>query len=270
MLIPPCSMVSKILRAKHKYHDQVVREPSPVDRAQSKISKPLEQLEESAPWSSWSEITEAASSAMKVPGSLASSNRQRHESQGNAVDNKGHSMLKTAAWTTDCSGMSTPEFARSMWDVWQDELYDSTLQLFPAPRDVFSQDRTISPPMSSPLLPARATSDRRETSSPKPEQDFWTGRRQSHRPSSVQSYGSSRNSSLHGSPAIDPSYQSPVFSPEDQKHGTPEASNSPRGLLPAPIDWTVTQSRDQVSKRFSFDCEICGEVVKASRRLDWQ
>ena len=69
---------------------------------------------------------------------------------------------------------------------------------------------------------------------------------------------------------MDPSYQSPAFSTEDQKHGSTEAGNSPRGLFPAPVDWTNTQSRDQVSKTFSFDCEICGEVVKVSRRLDWQ
>ena len=69
---------------------------------------------------------------------------------------------------------------------------------------------------------------------------------------------------------MDPSYQSPAFSTEDQKHGSTEAGNSPRGLFPAPVDWRATQSRDEVSKTFSFDCEICGEVVKASRRLDWQ
>ena len=58
-------MVSKILRSKHNYLDQDTgREPPTVDRAQSKISKPLEQLDESAPWSSWSEIAAAGSYAM--------------------------------------------------------------------------------------------------------------------------------------------------------------------------------------------------------------
>ena len=241
-LIRPCSSVSEILDAPHRLSELFVgREPPPVDGAQSKVLKPLEQLDKSAPWSSWPEITEAALYAMKLPESPAPSNR--YESHGNAVDKKVHSTLGTAACV---AGMLKPDL------------------------NIFSQDRCVSPPMSSPPLPTQAPPDRRETSSPKPEQDFWTGRRQSHRPSSVQSYGSSRNSSLHGSPAMDPSYQSPVFFTENQKHGSPEAGNSPRGLLPAPIDWMATQSRDPVSKRFSFNCEICGEVVKASRKRDWQ
>ena len=69
---------------------------------------------------------------------------------------------------------------------------------------------------------------------------------------------------------MDPSYQNPDFTQEDQKLGSTEADNSSRGLFPAPIDWTATQSGDQVSKGISFECEICGEVVWASRRLDWQ
>ena len=58
-------MVSKILRSKHKYLNQdIAREPPNVDTPHSKISKPLEQLDESAPWSSWSEIIAAGSYAM--------------------------------------------------------------------------------------------------------------------------------------------------------------------------------------------------------------
>lgn len=119
---------------------------------------------------------------------------------------------------------------------------------------------------------ARLPSLDHEASSPSPkrEQDFWTGRRQSHRPSSVQSHGSSRNSSLYGSQEMDSSYQSPVFPTEEQSHGSSETGNSPRGLFPAPISWMAPQSNDQASNTFSFDCEICGNVVKAGRRLDWQ
>ena len=70
---------------------------------------------------------------------------------------------------------------------------------------------------------------------------------------------------------MDPSYQNPDFSKKKKKLlGSTEADNSSRGLFPAPIDWTATQSGDQVSKGISFECEICGEVVKTSRRLDWQ
>ena len=229
-LIPPSSTVSRILQAKHIYLD--FREP---------------QLDESAPWSSWAEITVAAK---RVPRSPPPSN----------VDIKTpNSPLPAASWT---SYDSVGNF--------QDWSYEAAIQRLREPQYVFSQDRCVSPPMSSPPLPAQNPPDRSEMSSPEPEPHFWTGLLQSSRPSSVKSYGSSRNSSLHGSPAMDASYQSPIFSIENEKHGSAEAGKSPRGLLPAPIDWTATQSRNTVNKEFSFDCEICGEFLKASRRRDWQ
>ena len=145
-------MVSKILRSKHKYLDQDTgREPPTVDRAQSKISKPLEQLDESAPWSSWSEITAAGSYALEVPRSPASTKKQMHESQSNAVEKNVHSMQTTAAWPADCSGMSIPKLDRTMSDVYQDELYNPVLPLARTPQDAFFQDLSISPPMSSPF-----------------------------------------------------------------------------------------------------------------------
>ena len=231
MLIAPRSTVSKILHSKHKYLGQDLGRELPHDgKSQSKISKPLEPASRNKPS------------------------------------------------TMDFSQMSKPDIDLFTSDVPQDELYNPDFQLAQASQYVALQDRFIPPvpPFQSPPSfverdEIQANPDNYgfsnlppysgEASSPKPEQDFWTGRRQSHRPSSVQSYGSSRNSSLHGSPAMDPSYQSPVFSTEDPRHGSIEAGNSPRGLFPAPIDWTTTQACDQVRKIFSFDCEICGEVV---------
>ena len=164
MLIPLCSMVSKILRSKHKYLEQDVGgEPPTVDRAQSKISKPLEELDESAPWSSWSENTAAGSYTMKVPRSPASSNKQRHGSQSNAVDKNVHSMQTSAAWTADCSGMSVPKLDRTMSDVYQDELYNPVLPLARTPQSSFSQNRSMLPPMSSSFVPAHVPSPPRKS-----------------------------------------------------------------------------------------------------------
>ena len=129
------------------------------------------------------------------------------------------------------------------------------------PRVSAPENRTPSPPIH-----------RREGPSLELEQDFWTGRRSSHRPSSVRSYSSSRNSSLHGSSAMDPSYQEapPFISSDNERHGSVDTDKSPRGLFPAPVDWVSTQSPSRESKEFSFDCEICGETIKVNRRLEWQ
>lgn len=104
----------------------------------------------------------------------------------------------------------------------------------------------------------------------KPEKDFWTARRPSRRSSSVRSYSSSRNSSLHGSPMMDSSYQSPVFPTVSLEREHADAPDQSRGLFPAPIDWGLPQSLDYKRKKFSFDCEICGELVRVNRRREWQ
>lgn len=98
-------------------------------------------------------------------------------------------------------------------------------------------------------------------------EDFWTARRSSHRPSSVHSYSSSRNSSLRGSETMDSTYQRPEFFKDHNEHQSPNVSGSKRGLFPAPIDWSPL---DNIKKKFSFDCEICGELVILNRRRDWQ
>ena len=125
MLIALRSTVSKILRSKHKYLGQDLgREPPHDDKSQSKISKPLERLDESVPWSSWSEITAAGSYAMEHLGSPASSNKPM---------------------TIDFSRMSIPDIDPFTSDVLQDELYNPDFQLAQASQSFTPQDRFISP-----------------------------------------------------------------------------------------------------------------------------
>ena len=222
MLIP-YSTVSKVLRRKDQHLARDVSpEPPRFDRRQSKASNQIEEglrnLDESAPWSSWSKITAAGRNAMMIPDPPTSSRKPMQANQTSKVEHNLCFMQMGSALMRDVSQM--------------------------------------------PVLPVFNPS---QESSPTLEKDFWTGRRQSHRSSSVQSYGSSRNSSLHGSRENDRSYQSPVFSDQFSEEG-----KSPRRLVPAPIDWKTMQSNNRAGKEFSFDCEICGETVKASRRLMWQ
>lgn len=99
------------------------------------------------------------------------------------------------------------------------------------------------------------------------QQDFWTARRSSHRPSSVHSYSSSRNSSLRGSETMDSTYQRPEFREDHNEHKSPNEGNSKRGLFPAPIDWSPNKD---IRNKYMFTCEICGELVRVNRRRDWQ
>ena len=94
---------------------------------------------------------DSASPPSTVPGSPGSSNKQRHGSQSNAVDENVHSMQTSAAWMADCSGMSVPKLDRTMSGVYQDELYNPVLPLARAPQYAFSQDRSASPPIPSPF-----------------------------------------------------------------------------------------------------------------------
>ena len=90
--------------------------------------------------------------------SPASSNKQRHGGQSNAVDENVHSMRTSAAWMADCSGMSVPKLDRTVLDVYQDELYNPVIPLAGTPQYAFFQDRSTSPPMSSPFVPAHVPS----------------------------------------------------------------------------------------------------------------
>ncbi|KAL8837526.1 MAG: hypothetical protein Q9170_002485 [Blastenia crenularia] len=85
---------------------------------------------------------------------------------------------------------------------------------------------------------------------------FWNGGPPSRRPSSpasVNSRSSSMNSLLRGSSKLDPREQD-----DDISRFSP---SSPRGLPPPPVD---------LNKQTIFDCDLCGELVQAKRRLEWQ
>ena len=101
------------------------------------------------------------------------------------------------------------------------------------------------------------------------ESDFWTGQQSSRRTSSVKSYSSSVNSSLHGSEEMDTDYQSaPAFSKDSQSLANAKPSlPSRRKLIPQPPSAKATRP---IAKRLSFSCEICNRTVRVRRRRDWQ
>ena len=99
------------------------------------------------------------------------------------------------------------------------------------------------------------------------QQNFWTAGRPSHRASSVHSDSSSKNSSLRGMDVMDSSYQRQNVAENHRERSFSAASSPNRGLFPAPIMWT---SVDHGRKTSMFNCEICGALVRADRRRDWQ
>ncbi|KAL8951486.1 MAG: hypothetical protein Q9222_002540 [Ikaeria aurantiellina] len=85
---------------------------------------------------------------------------------------------------------------------------------------------------------------------------FWNGGPPSRRPSSIASLhsrSSSMNSTLRGSSERDPH--------EEDSSVLMHPSDSPRGLPQPPVD---------LSKRKTFDCDICGERIQVRRRRQWQ
>lgn len=80
------------------------------------------------------------------------------------------------------------------------------------------------------------------------------------RRASVDSCSSSRNSSLHGYPEHDPREQDPVFLDSDDRVFS-DYGHTPPGLPPPPVD---------LSKRALFGCDICGDLIQADRRKEWQ
>ena len=93
-----------------------------------------------------------------------------------------------------------------------------------------------------------------------PVVDFWTGGSQSSRPASAHSRSSSMNSSLHGRPAFDPQEQNPSF---ECAYPAPTAYKTPGSptLPPPPVE---------LGKVTTFNCDICGQIIQAKRRLEWQ
>ena len=128
-------------------------------------------------------------------------------------------------------------------------------------------------PSQPPLQPYLPDSNNLTVASGPPnidsDQDFWAARRPSHRPSSAGSCSSSSwNDSLHGSPKLDTTYQSPTFS-DDFSENLSGANNRTRGLPTAPINWSPRNS-NKCQGKVSFDCEICGDTINVKRKRDWQ
>ena len=90
--------------------------------------------------------------------------------------------------------------------------------------------------------------------------DFWTGGDQSWRPASAHSRSSSMNSSLHGRPAFDPQEQNPTF---ESTHSTTTAYKT----LGSPA---LPHPPVELGKATTFNCDICGQIIQAKHRLEWQ
>lgn len=133
----------------------------------------------------------------------------------------------------------------------------------PAQRDAASPPRPPSFGNGRPS-PTRLDPVRQGTPlpTPPPSSDFWTGGNPCRRPASVQSRSSSMNSSLHGRPKFDPQEQNPTFTGNNPAQTACDSPRSPDNYLPPPPV--------ELGKVLTFDCDICGQNIKAKRRLDWQ
>ncbi len=116
----------------------------------------------------------------------------------------------------------------------------------------------------SDLIEARPREFAKDRYSPNmsPSSDFWTGRSSSHRPSSIRSCSSSRNSSLRGdNPAFDLQEQEPAFVANRSRSSSFDFDHISPGLPPPPTE---------IGKKLSFECDICGNTVHVKRRQTWQ
>lgn len=93
------------------------------------------------------------------------------------------------------------------------------------------------------------------------QSDFWTGGSQSYRPPSTRSRSSSMNSSLHGSSQFDPGEQNPEFFCKVVGSSSVSISNVHTGLPAPPV---------KLGKQLTFECDICGNMVKVKKRREWQ
>ncbi|KAL8714822.1 MAG: hypothetical protein Q9220_001335 [cf. Caloplaca sp. 1 TL-2023] len=96
---------------------------------------------------------------------------------------------------------------------------------------------------------------------PKAEGAFWTGTGRCRRPSSAHSSFSSRNSSLRDVPHYDPLEQQPYL-PRKQSECSSHEAFPVRPSLPPPPK--------EAGECSPFECDICGEIITISRKLDWQ
>ena len=126
-------------------------------------------------------------------------------------------------------------------------------------RDGLPLDQAPSPSSALSPVPVPATKPPPlvDDCKPPPPVDFWTRGSQNSRSASVHSRSSSMNSSLHGRPAFDPQEQDPTFA--SYCFATRTRKTGP--LPPAPVE---------LGKVTAFSCDICGDMIKVKRRLEWQ
>ena len=92
------------------------------------------------------------------------------------------------------------------------------------------------------------------------ETDFWTGART--RPRALSRH-SSRNSSLRDTPLLsaDPFEQSLVF---------PAQKSECSSCEPYPVRPSLPPPPKGIKGNVAFECELCGDTIKISPRLQWQ
>ena len=92
------------------------------------------------------------------------------------------------------------------------------------------------------------------------EPSFWSGRISSPSPCSIKSDSSSNNCSLRGSQTVDPDEQD-LSVPKISPASSVDRSCMSPTLVPPPV---------KLGKGITFTCNICGQLVTAARRLEWQ
>ncbi|KAL8851133.1 MAG: hypothetical protein Q9221_003936 [Calogaya cf. arnoldii] len=100
-----------------------------------------------------------------------------------------------------------------------------------------------------------------ETTQTESETSFWSGKMLSSRPQSIKSASSSNNCSLRGSQVVDPEEQNLSVLKEISPTSSMNHSRMSPTLVPPPV---------KLGEGVSFTCDICGQIVTAARRLDWQ
>lgn len=94
--------------------------------------------------------------------------------------------------------------------------------------------------------------------------DYWTGGPARSRSAS---HSSSMNSSLHGYEVFDPQEQN--WNPQEQKR-SPNASKNTVAVPTSTRSSTLPPPPVKLGTVSSFECDICGKMIKAQRKRDWQ
>ncbi len=93
------------------------------------------------------------------------------------------------------------------------------------------------------------------------ECSFWSGKISSPRARSIRSCSSSNNCSLRGSQVVDAGEQDLSVPQEISPASSIDHGRMSPTLVPPPV---------KLREGVSFICDICGQLVTASRRLEWQ